>query len=147
MHEGIADGGIAVGVKLHGMAHDVGHLIIAAIVQALHGMENAALYGFQAIADMRHGTFEDDIRGVVEKPRLKHSRQLMLTILAARCGAIVRMQFFGFGICVCGLGICVCGLGIACRVFGIPDFFAGICVFVFFAHAVGFAGARAGVSS
>ena len=38
LHEGIADGGIAVGVKLHGMAHDVGHLIIAAIVQALHGM-------------------------------------------------------------------------------------------------------------
>ena len=129
-----------MGVKLHGMAHDVGHLIIAAIVQALHRMEDAALYGFQAIADMRHGTFEDDIRGVVEKPRLKHSRQLMLTVLAACCGAIVRMQFFG-------LGICICGLGIACRVFGIPDFFAGICVFVFFAHAVGFAGARAGVSS
>ena len=145
LHEGIADGCIAVGMELHGMAHDIGHLIVATIVQAFHGMEDTALHRLQAITDMGNGTLEDDIGGVVEKPRLKHARQLVLTILAACCGAVVAMSFFGKSIAVGSIGITVGNGGIAERIVGIPDFFAGVCVFVFFTHAVGFAGARAGL--
>ena len=45
-----------MGVELHRMTYDVGHLIISAVVHTLHRVQNAALYGFQSVLDMWHGT-------------------------------------------------------------------------------------------
>ena len=77
LHEGVADGSVAVGVELHGVTHDVGHLVISAVVHAAHGVQDAALHGFQTVLDMRYGTLQDDIAGIVEEPVLVHSREMM----------------------------------------------------------------------
>ena len=77
LHQGIADAGIAVRMELHGVAHDVGHLIISSVVHPLHGVEDATLYGLEAVADMWHGTIQDGVRGVVQKPGLVHAVQMV----------------------------------------------------------------------
>ena len=76
LHKRVADGSIAVGVVLHRVAHNVGHLVETAVVQLLHRMKNAPLHRLQSILNVRHRTFKDDIRGIIEKPILEHSRQM-----------------------------------------------------------------------
>jgi len=71
--EGIADGGIAVRVKLHGVADDVGHLVVAAIVELVHGMQDTPLYRFETIFDGGDGPFQDNIRGIIEEIILIHT--------------------------------------------------------------------------
>ena len=64
----IADGGVAVGMKLHGVADDVGHLMVAAVVHAFHGMQNAPLYRFQPVEQSGYGAFHNNVRGIIQKP-------------------------------------------------------------------------------
>ena len=64
-------------MELHGVAHDVGHLVVSPVVHALHRVQYSALHGFQSVLDMRHGTFENHIRGVVQKPVLIHAAQMV----------------------------------------------------------------------
>ena len=66
-----------MGVKLHGLAHDVGHLVVAAVIHALHCVQDAALHGLQTVLDARHRTLQDDVRRIVEKPVLVHARQMV----------------------------------------------------------------------
>ena len=75
LHEGVTDGGIAVRVIFHRVTHDVGHLVETTVVEFVHRMQDAALHRFQAVLDGRHGAFQNDIRGIVEKPILKHAFQ------------------------------------------------------------------------
>ena len=58
LHQGIPDGSVSVGMELHGVAHDVGHLVVAAVVHALHGVQYAPLHGFQSVLYMRNGPFQ-----------------------------------------------------------------------------------------
>ena len=84
-HERSADGGVAVRVQLHRGADDVGDLVKAAVVHVPERVEDAALDGFQAVVDVRDGTVEDDVAGVVEKPvavALRERRLLVLDLLA-----------------------------------------------------------------
>ena len=92
LHEGVADGGVAMGVKLHRVAHDIGHLVVASVVHALHRVEDAPLHGLQAVADGGHGTFQDHIARIVEKPVFVHPRQVVYgrCVKTAR-GAVVAM--------------------------------------------------------
>ena len=60
---------------LHRLADDVGDLDELAPIHLLHAVQQAALYGLQSIIYMGYGTLEDDVGGVVEEPRLVHSRQ------------------------------------------------------------------------
>ena len=64
-------------VELHGVPHDVRHLVVSAVVHALHRVHDAALHGLEAVLDVGHGTFQDDIRGVVQEPVLVHPRQVV----------------------------------------------------------------------
>ena len=68
-------------VVLHGLTHNIGHLIEAAILNALHSMENTTLHGLKAIIQVGHGTLQDNIRGVVQEPILVHAREPAHTIL------------------------------------------------------------------
>ena len=77
LYQGIADGGVAVGVELHGMSYDVGHLVVASVIHALHGVQNAALHRLQTVLDVGNGTFQNDIRCIVQKPVLIHAAQMM----------------------------------------------------------------------
>ena len=64
-------------VKLHGVTHDVGHLVVASVVHTLHRVKDTALHRFQAVLDMRHGTLQNNIRGIIQEPILIHTAQVM----------------------------------------------------------------------
>ena len=68
-------------VELHGVSHDVGHLIISAIVHSFHRVENASLHRFQTVAQMGHGSLQDYVAGVIQEPVLIHAAKMM-----NRCG-------------------------------------------------------------
>ena len=79
-------------VELHGMSHDVCHLIISAVVHALHRVQNTALHGFQSVLDVWHGTFQNDVRGIVQEPALIHTAQVVNgSSVESVHGLIVRM--------------------------------------------------------
>ena len=65
MDERFAYGGVAMRVLLHGLADDVGDLVVAAVVHFAHGVQNTALYRLETVFDGRHGALEDDVRGIV----------------------------------------------------------------------------------
>ncbi len=71
-----------MGVIEHGGANDVGHLGEAAVVGLLHGMENAALHGLEAIVDVGHRAVQNHIRGIVNPVVAKHTVERQRTALA-----------------------------------------------------------------
>ena len=96
LHQGVTDRGIAMRMKLHRFAHHVCHFIVAAIVHPLHGVKDAALHRFQAILDIRHGTLENDITGIVEKPVLVHAREVVYSRCVKPVGRFVIGVLFRF---------------------------------------------------
>ena len=72
LDHGIGDRGITVRVVFHGVADDVGDLVIAAVFELAHGVEDAALDGLEPVVGMGDGPFEDDVAGVVEEPLAEH---------------------------------------------------------------------------
>ncbi len=89
LHQRVLDRGVAVGMVLHGLAHDVGHLVVAAVVDRLHGVEDAPLHGLQAILDMGHGALQDHVGGVIQKPVLVHARELAHAPLVLRQAVVL----------------------------------------------------------
>ena len=76
-------------VKLHGVSHDVRHLVVASIVEAAHRVQDASLHRFQSIVDVGNGTLQDYVRGIVEKPMLVHARQVIGHLRIALHGRFV----------------------------------------------------------
>ena len=64
-HHRIVDGGVAVGIQTHGLAHDVGGLRPRSRQQThfIHGVEQLAVGGLEAV-DLRDGAGDDDAHGV-----------------------------------------------------------------------------------
>ena len=64
-HHRIVDGGVAVGIQTHGLAHDVGGLRPRSRQQThfIHGVEQLAVGGLEAV-DLRDGPGDDDAHGV-----------------------------------------------------------------------------------
>ena len=48
-------------VELHGVSHDVRHLVEASVIHPLHRMENASLHGFQTVLDMGDSTLKYNV--------------------------------------------------------------------------------------
>ena len=103
-HQSRIDGGIAVWVIVHGVAHDTSHLSVVAVVALFHHVHDAALHRFQAIFDVWHRTLQNHIAGVVEKPILVHTRELQFLVFGqfvgrmGRSSAVVGGHFFGLHI-------------------------------------------------
>lgn len=57
-----------MGMIFHGVADDIGHLVVAAVFEFIHGVEDATLDGFEPVIDVRNSAFEDNVGGVVQKP-------------------------------------------------------------------------------
>ena len=74
LHQGIADRSISVGMVLHRVAHDIGYLVIAAVFQFLHGMQDPPLHRLQAVRKLRHGTSQNHIGSIIQVPILEQSR-------------------------------------------------------------------------
>ena len=92
LHKRVLDGGVAMRVELHGMSHDVGHLVVLAVVHPLHGMEDTSLHGLQSVHDMRDSPLENDIRGIVEKPLLVHAREVVSDGVGHLRRVVVRLR-------------------------------------------------------
>ena len=78
LNERIADRGITMRVVLHGLTDDVSNLVILAVIDRLHGMQNTPLYRLEPILHRRHGTLEYHIRGIIQEPILVHACQMIL---------------------------------------------------------------------
>ncbi len=69
-HQGVVDGGVAVGmVDAHALADDLGALGVLLVVlkaHLAHGVEDAAMHGLEAVADVGQRAADDDRHGVVE---------------------------------------------------------------------------------
>ena len=76
LHERVADRSVAVRMVLHRRADDICDLVVASVVEFAHRMQDAPLHRLQSVVDVRHGTFQNHIRGIVQKPVLVHARQL-----------------------------------------------------------------------
>ncbi len=70
LHQGISDGGIPMRMVLHGLADDIGNLVVPAILNLPHGMKNPALNRLKTVIDMRNSPFENYIGSIIEKPVL-----------------------------------------------------------------------------
>ena len=68
VHEGRVDGGVAMRMVVHGVAHDARHLVETAVVHLVHGMQNAALHRLEAVLEVGHGAVENRIARVVQEP-------------------------------------------------------------------------------
>ena len=73
LDHGVPNARIPVGVVLHRVADDVGHLVETAVVHFTQAVQNAPLHGFQAVVLVRHCTLEDDVTGVVEEVVVVHA--------------------------------------------------------------------------
>ena len=78
-NEGAKDRLVAVRMELHGLTHNVCHLGVGAVVHAVHGVQDAALDGFETVGNVGDSTVQDYVRGVIEIPVLEHSGELELT--------------------------------------------------------------------
>ena len=66
---------------LHGLSNDVSHLVVAAIIDYLHGMQDATLHRLQSVGQVRHGTLQDDVTRIVEEPVLVHAAQMVYLVI------------------------------------------------------------------
>ncbi len=67
IHQRVADGGVPMRMVFHGIADDIGHFVVAPVFHFAHGMQNAPLYGFESVGQMRHGPFGYHIGGVIQE--------------------------------------------------------------------------------
>ena len=59
-------------------------------------MENTALYGFQTVLDVRHSTVQNTVTGIIEKPVLVHTAEVVYCrSVEAAHGFIVGVPFYG----------------------------------------------------
>ena len=92
LHQGILDTGIAMRMILHRTTHNVRYLIETPIIHLLHGMEDASLHWLETIHDVRHGTFQNHVGGIVQKPVLIHATQVVRNAILISCWVIVRLR-------------------------------------------------------
>ena len=140
LYQGIADGSVAVGVELHGVAYDVGHFVVTPVVHSLHRMENAALDGLQTVLDVGHGSLKDDIGGIVEEPVLVHATEVVHrrgveavggSIVDVALGRIGVFRIFeGLGVFGVFRLVCLVRFFLRCRVLAVLEYV----VFYFFVH-------------
>ena len=75
VHEGLADGGVAMRVVLHRVADDVGHLDEASVVLLVEGVEDAPLDGLEAVLDGGDGAVADRVGGELEEVAVHDLRE------------------------------------------------------------------------
>ena len=61
-------------VILHGMTHDICHLIIPTVIKFFKRMHDTPLDGFKAIFYGRYGSFQYDIGSIIQEPVFVHTR-------------------------------------------------------------------------
>ena len=73
LYERISNRSITVRMELHGMPDQVGDLMVASIVQIVHGVQQAPLNRLKTIEQSGYSSFEDHIGGIVQEVILIHA--------------------------------------------------------------------------
>ena len=90
-------------MKLHCMSHNICHFVESAVVHAFHRMEYTSLNGLQSVLNIRHGTFKNHVRGIIQKPTLVHPAEVVYhrrvktvgrLIIGMSIRPVVRFDFF-----------------------------------------------------
>ena len=66
-------------MEVHRVAHKSRHLVVASVVGTFHRMKDAPLNGLQTIGKVGHSALQNNVRSIVKKPGLVHSRKLVLS--------------------------------------------------------------------
>ena len=77
LHERAVNRSVAVGVILHGVAHNVGNLVEASVVERLHRVEYATLHRLQTVLYVGDGAVKYGVGGIVEIPALEHAPEVL----------------------------------------------------------------------
>ena len=72
LDHGVPDARVPVGVVLHRVPDDVGHLVETAVVHLAQAVQDSALHRLQAVVLVRYGAFEDDVARVIEEVVVVH---------------------------------------------------------------------------
>ena len=78
LDQGIADRRIAMRVILHGLADDIGYLVILAVIHRFHRMQDTPLHGLETILNSRNSALQDHIRRIIQEPILVHAGKMIL---------------------------------------------------------------------
>ena len=87
-HQCVADGGVAVGMVVHGVADDVGGLVGSAVIDLMQDPEDAALHGFETVVHVGNGAVLDDIGGVIEEVAVHHGAEIGVASAALADGGL-----------------------------------------------------------
>ena len=71
MYQGISDGSVAMGMKLHGLPNHIGYFLKTAIIHIIQGLQNTTLNRLQAITHVRDGTFFNYIGSILHEVLVK----------------------------------------------------------------------------
>ena len=95
--QGIADGCIAVGMVVHGVADDVGtfghQTVVVDLIKCPH---DAPLYRFQAVIHIGNGARTDNVTGVIKEVPVHHLPEKVIAALFLLCqygGVILLVEF------------------------------------------------------
>ena len=85
LYQCVLDAGVAMRMELHGVAHNIGHFVVASVIHALHGMQDAPLHGFEAVHNVWDSAFQDYIGSIIQEPVLVHLVQMMRNAVCIFC--------------------------------------------------------------
>ena len=90
-YQRISNGSVAVGVIVHGVAHDIGDLLGASVVDLVERPENTALNRFESVIHIGNGAGTDDVTGIVEEVPVDHLAEVIVgtLLLLGEDGGIV----------------------------------------------------------
>ncbi len=69
-HQGVTDGGVAMRVILHGVAHYIGHFDEAPIVFFLQRMQDTTLDWLETVGHIGNGPFANNIGGILQEVKV-----------------------------------------------------------------------------
>ncbi len=69
-----------MGMKLHGLANNIGNLVETAVIHVVQGLEDTPLDRFQPIVDIRDSTLLDHVGGVLEKISVERDGAVYLPV-------------------------------------------------------------------
>ncbi len=66
-HQGGVDGSVTVRMVFHAVAHQVGHLVVAAVLVLPQRIQDTPLYGLKSVLQLGDGPVGNDVRRVLQK--------------------------------------------------------------------------------
>ena len=96
-HQSITDGGVSVGMIVHGIADDIGNFLRSAVVNLIQRPEDAPLNGFQTVINVGNGPRTDHITSIIQKVPVDHLAEIVVRAAFFLCDSGGIHFFFDLG--------------------------------------------------